>query len=149
MSEEMVRVNVAEIEGSALDFAVAICEGYDPQMLNTKTGVVYSLSGHYAPTVDWARGGVIIGREKIGLLFRARTACRDEDWFATPDDQDVVESYEGESFDATFMVNAGDGFFGPTALVAAMRCYVNKKMGPVVDVRADLVAAKPASGPKF
>lgn len=54
-----------------------------------------------------------------------------------------VEMNEGEDREywATFYaVDSGEGrVYGPTMLVAAMRCYVLSKQGPYIDVPDDLV----------
>jgi hypothetical protein len=109
-------MKTSELTGAALDWAVAKCAGFDPETLNTKTGVVYSLRyGVYTPSTNWAQGGPIIEREFIELT------CTDE-WKAfmrfhsSPCDED-----------------------GPTPLIAAMRCYVASKLGDDIDVPKELL----------
>lgn len=74
-------------------------------------GRVLSLTS-WAPSTDWAQGGPIIEREKIELRFY-REWCGDLD----------TMSY---------------GLFGPTPLIAAMRCYVASKLGDEVEVPEEL-----------
>jgi hypothetical protein len=112
-----------ELTGAALDWAVAIAEGFDPETLNTKTGVVYSLSyGVYTPSTNWKQGGPIIERERIATTPMTPTVGEDRTpyWFA---------NYEGQ-------ITYRDG---PTPLIAAMRCYVASKLGDDVDVPKELL----------
>lgn len=93
--------------------------------------------GPQARLLLWARpwrSGPIIERDGIGLLFDAGSACRLPSWFATPDDQSVQTSYEGENFDPAFVVDEAPGVRGPTPLIAAMRCYVASKLGEEVEI---------------
>ena len=71
--------------------------------------------GIYKPSTDWAQGGPIIEREGITL------EKRDDLW------------------DATF--DSGECFFwefGPTPLIAAMRCYVASKLGDEIELPTEL-----------
>jgi hypothetical protein len=97
----------------------------------------YDLSW-YHPSTNWAQGGPIIEREGIGILFDGGSACRKASWFATPDDQSISTSYEGECFDPAFMVSEDAGVYGPTPLIAAMRCYVASKLGDEVEIPEEL-----------
>jgi len=60
-------------------------------------------------STDWAQGGPIIERERIDVLYE-----HDLRWIAVP--QKGIESY------------------GPTPLIAAMRCYVASKLGDEVEI---------------
>lgn len=148
----MTKVKVAEATDTVLDYMVAVALGGtefwfdtvntywiklddEDRALSTK----WSDQQNFAPTALWAHGGLIIEREGIGMLFDAGSACRESAWFATPDDQQVSHGYEGENFDPAFMVYEADGCYGPTALVAAMRCFVTSKLGPEVEVPDVLV----------
>jgi len=109
-------MKTSELTGAALDWAVAIAEGFDPETLNTKTSVVYSLRyGVYAPSTNWAQGGPIIERERITLRF----------W----EGESVVDAYKWDTPSST----------GPTPLIAAMRCYVASKLGDDIDVPSELM----------
>jgi hypothetical protein len=111
-----------ELTGAALDWAVAKCEGFDPETLNTKTGVVYSLRyGVYRPSSDWAQGGPIIEREGIGF----------DQYADYPRWQAFTPAPEQPSGQAVCN--------GPTPLIAAMRCYVASKLGDEVYVPEELV----------
>ena len=62
---------------------------------------------HFYST-DWAEGGPIIEREKI------TTEWTGEDWMG--------------------YIRHDEEFFGPTPLIAAMRCYVASKLGEEITV---------------
>ena len=64
-------------------------------------------------STNWAQGGPIIERERIDVLYE-----HDLRWIAVP--QKGIESY------------------GPTPLIAAMRCYVASKLGDEVDIPEEL-----------
>jgi hypothetical protein len=117
-------MKTSELTGAALDWAVAKCGGFDPETLNTKTGVVYSLRyGVYRPSTNWAQGGPIIEREKMDI------ACWDAHsmpWKASIDgDTDAGVALYVE--------------YGPTPLIAAMRCYVASKLGDTIDIPEELL----------
>lgn len=103
--------------------------GHDPIRLNPRPDVYYSSA--YSPTTDWALGGPIIEQEKIGVWW-ATHFVDDEGteygnhWYAEPGmtDENADKSY-------TCMT-------GPTALVAAMRCFVASHLGDEVDVPEEL-----------
>jgi hypothetical protein len=105
-----VAVLVSELTGPALDWAVAKCE-YPAFESETCTDI----GNHRRYSLDWSQGGPIIGRELIST-----------DW-----DNDCWNASVGDF---------GGYSSGPTALIAAMRCYVVSKLGGVVDIPAELVA---------
>lgn len=73
----------------------------------------------YTPSTDWAQGGSIIEREGICLI-------------APHDDITVWE--------AVHPALPHDEEYGPTPLIAAMRCYVASKMGDDIEIPQELVA---------
>ena len=110
-------MKTSELTGGALDWAVALIEYPEwkeqgflevfPHDLSFDDGTVY------APSIDWAQGGLIIEREKIAIDW-------DHDcWNASTDSHPAYYSAE-------------------TPLVAAMRCYVASKLGDEVDVPEEL-----------
>jgi hypothetical protein len=68
-------------------------------------------------STDWAQGGPIIEREEIDL-----GVYRNDCWRAS--------KYVGDSITANG--------YGPTPLIAAMRCYVVLKLGVAVDIPDEL-----------
>ena len=69
-------------------------------------------------STDWTQGGPIIERERIS--------------FVSPNE--VID--EWEAVHPTQMHNES---YGPTPLIAAMRCFVASKLGDEVDVPNELV----------
>ena len=122
-------MKTSELQGAALDWAVAKCEGlkvrvmsgvcHDVELLDMQvdgdTRIIYS--------TDWAQGGPIIERERLTV------------WFERHDDVD-------SGLPIWF---AQDGYApamqGETPLVAAMRCYVAGILGDEVEVPDELEAA--------
>ncbi len=124
----MVKIKTSELTGAALDRAVSVVQGYDYDIVDGQvvTGMsVLITSGDFAgchtdevfsPSTDWAQGGPIIERERVML-----TPCQGT-WRAEgPGDYELNRCH-----------------YGPTPLVAAMRCYVASKLGPTVQVPAEL-----------
>lgn len=101
-------MKTSELTGAALDWAVAKCEGK-----------IYGIPGtryEFQPSTHWAQGGPIIEREGINLDNYAKNP-RWSAWTPAPD----REYGEAQAF-------------GPTPLIAAMRCYVASKLGDEVDL---------------
>ena len=115
-TNETVEVKTCNLIDAALDWAVAKCKGYKIQYFANVTGIFVNGGDGYeyfSPSRDWGQGGTIIEREKIQL---------DEShslWGA-------MHSYEYYSY-------------GPTPLIAAMRCYVASKLGDTVKIPKDLL----------
>ena len=105
-------MKVNQLEGAALDWAVAQCEYVDVRYGFDDNCPEYS--------TDWAQGGPIIQEEMIEI-FR-----RDEKWFA-------------------YSVNSKpEDFYGPTPLIAAMRCYVASHFGEEIEVPDELLQGEEA-----
>jgi hypothetical protein len=110
-----VKIKTSELTGVALDYAVAKCEGVPVDA----PGYDWKI-GHWAHqySIDWAAAGVIIEREGIELK---RGLVRPFVW-------------------AAFAYNNPTAHrCGPTALVAAMRCYVSSKLGDEVEIPNELI----------
>lgn len=109
-----MKIKTSELQGAALDWAVAKCEGIEFTYEDHPHHEMFDM--HYS--TDWAQGGPIIQREKIATAYQ------------TEDDGWEVPNW------AAWMALAEDRqmTMGETPLVAAMRCYVASKLGPEVDV---------------
>jgi hypothetical protein len=105
--------------GTALDWAVAKCEGHDAHCY---IGVVYTTMHkrlgpecHYS--TDWSQGGPIIERERIVVTpvggYWEANGCK--------------PPYHDDTFST-----------GDTPLIAAMRCYVASRLGDEVEVPEEL-----------
>ena len=136
----MTHIYTKELSGAALDWAVAKCEGLDFDILTSpacvaladrdswgKRRVLDPLEGGdnlYSPSSNWAQGGMIIDRR--GIQFMHNLPCsQGREWEARP------------AFDAR---GAGGRWgYGPTHLIAAMRCYVASELGDETDVPEELL----------
>ena len=123
-----MKIKTAELIGRQLDYAVALSAGgtgfrYDTiaSYWITIDGKHYVLSNGwsedqcYTPSTNWLRGGPIIERESISIC----TQMTNKDWMAG--------SFHGDI----------DGF-GPTPLIAAMRCFVASRLGDEAEVPEEL-----------
>ncbi len=116
-------MKTSELTGAALDWAVAKCEGHSFVLGDTEyeiDGRTYQRGGcsiEHRYSTNWAQGGPIIERENITL--RSRHHFGIEDWEAE-------------------VMGTGINSFGPTPLIAAMRCFVASKLGDEVNVPEDL-----------
>ena len=118
-----VEVKTSDLIDEALDWAVAMCEGYDCQFDDEVTGPwLIPQEGYlhdekpltrYIPSTDWSQGGPIIDREKLDMYYQ-----HDLQWVAAP--------------------QRGIEYIGPTPLIAAMRCYVASKIGDTVEIPKEL-----------
>jgi len=106
-----------ELRGVALDWAVAKCDGV---INGDALDVGFVREVGYTPSTDWEQGGPIIECEGINLDQYAKNPS----WSAwTP----APEQPTGEA-----------QAYGPTPLIAAMRCYVASKLGDDIEVPNDL-----------
>lgn len=106
-------MKVSELEGAALDWAVANCE----ELVSTNTKNLFEpwyLLRNYTPSTDWAQAGPIIERESISLEWTG------ESWMA--------------------YIWHDEEFFASTPLVAAMRSYVADKLGDEIEVPEEVAA---------
>jgi len=114
-------MRTSDLSGAALDWVVTKIEA------ERKRFTVYP---EYITdySTDWARGGPIIERENISVMFSFDL----QTWVSAIGELWVPE--EG-------------GIHGPTPLVAAMRCYVASKLGDEVEIPEELSAhATPPEG---
>lgn len=103
-----------ELTGAALDWAVTKAEGFDHEVTSNEWGM-------WGWATDWAQGGPIIERERIATGFEKF------------DDVDSALSIWG----AFKYAGLFEGY-GPTPLIAAMRCYVASKLGDEVALPEEL-----------
>lgn len=134
-----LKVKTRDLTGSALDWAVAKCEGADVGIISPGWVVKasYSVFGtrrllcpleeggeFYSPSTIWEQGGPIIEREEIGVRRNAPCSAGRE-WEATPS---ILAKGAG-----------GRWGYGPTPLIAAMRCLVASKLGNEIEVPDELL----------
>lgn len=132
-------MKTSELVDDPLDFAVAKCNGknYTDRAHHyeySTTGDVVYLAGGCSersfPSSDWSEGGPIIEREQI-TVKRYNYPTRIDgnlgrDWLA----------YRSNGLGPH--VNEYS-MWGPTPLIAAMRCYVASKLGDDVDIPEELL----------
>jgi hypothetical protein len=121
-------MKTSELTGVALDWAVAKCEGEVTDLIFDGITWGFKLDGElkvlskgwaqsmiYLPSTNWSQGGPIIERELIETTRGG--AYAEHFWKAT---RNSITAY------------------GPTPLIAAMRCYVASKLGGEVDIPEEL-----------
>lgn len=123
-----MEVRTSELTDLALDWAVATLEGYgglrnNPHLfnqaliMNRKDGqcVLFSTLNFSA---NWTIAGPIIEKEKMDIKWVTANRCRAcLDWL----DEGFFED------------------FGPTPLIAAMRCFVASRLGDEIDIPEELL----------
>lgn len=133
----MKQIKVSEASGIVLDYLVAKCKGFDymkaeGQRARTNKGRPFWMeTPRYHPHNDWSQGGLIIEREgirwnKAGDLFYAWTP--DHPWIdPLHEPQEDCDRIQWRGF-----------AYGPTLLIAALRCYVASKLGETAEVPEEL-----------
>ena len=108
-------IKVSEATPSQINYLVAKIEGvkFTLEQVYGLWSVMTDNYKFYEPATDWAQGGPIIEREGITLTHQQTQ------WVAQTDD-DVFA-------------------YGPTPLIAAMRCYVVSKLGDNIDIPDELL----------
>ena len=120
---DTVTVKTCELIGPALDWAVAKCEG-DTSVVQFSP--LASSKHYFAPSKKWSQGGPIIERESIDTFTEKKSYP--DSWLAS------VARYQN----ATKLVGWRIHQYGPTPLIAAMRCYVASKLGDTVQIPREL-----------
>ena len=115
-----MKVKTADLTRPALDLAVAKClqPGYEEWRL------IRWIEQEFAPTANWAQGGPIIEREELGLKRNA-PCSRGREWEASPS--------------ITAKGAGGKWGYGPTPLIAAMRCFVASRLGDEIEIPEELL----------
>ena len=132
-------MKTSELTGAALDWAVAIAQGFKPEQLyiekwsnsiytrtfdddGNPTGYMTGPDRLYSR--KWEAGGPIIEREKIGVQ---------------PDGHDGEYGWVARKWHAKNHMKADRPCtYGPTPLIAAMRCYCCSTLGDTVDIPEEL-----------
>lgn len=116
-----MKIKTSELIGPALDWAVAMCRGFDrldeDQWL-MRDGISDMPLVAYNPSSDWAQGGPIVEQEGVEIFRLLGSSAYG--WGARKPSIGGMRP--------TYCRN------GPTPLVAAMRCFVASKLGDKVDV---------------
>jgi hypothetical protein len=111
-----MKVKVNEATLIQLNWMVAKCLGTEHLFAGHEVGRL-----HY--TTNWAQGGPIIERETIALFIGMEP-----------------ERKENERWGAfSYRVGSDKTQYGPTLLIAAMRCYVASSLGDEVEIPDELI----------
>ena len=125
----MAKLKTAELLGAALDWAV--CEA-DRNIPTVVDGTVRMTPWHqtvYAPSTNSAQGEPLMELAQISVV-----RCRDL-YFPKGNEK-------GDYYEPYWRATAGVAKqYGPTPLIAAMRCFVALKLGNEVDVPEELIRA--------
>lgn len=126
-----MKVKASQLIDLALDWAVAKCEeeqdrrvtvirreDYVGKTIERETEFDSGTYEWWAPSRIWAQGGPIIDREELGFAKYGPNKTWKAVIGATP---------------------RGTPAYGPTPLVAAMRCYVATKLGDEVEIPDELM----------
>jgi hypothetical protein len=110
----MKQIKTSGLSGAALDYAVALCEGFTFEAV--ESFIAYREEDkRFCYSTDWAQGGSIIEREYIEVYKHGLPLVG---WVARQGKRHA---------------------HGDTLLIAAMRCYVASKLGDVVIVPDELI----------
>lgn len=120
-----MKVQTSTLIGPPLAWAVAQCEGTPIEVFHGKLWMPNPYAGaeltSFDPAERWDQGGPISERENIR---------------STPQGDGTWTAEHADGFGGDWDTNE---VFGPTELVAKMRCYVLHKLGPEVDVPEELL----------
>ena len=125
-----MKTKTYELTGAALDWAVQAAQ-YDYPL----DEVWEYRNDAFKPSTNWAQGGPIIERERLGLEY-------DREWVYDPAAQDPDDEPDnGDRWRADYNVRGDQCLseYGPTPLIAAMRCLVCSKLGDEVEIPEGLL----------
>jgi hypothetical protein len=114
-----MKLKTADLTRQALNWAVAEAANADAHTVSlyrrgkTLTRMDTDAQEYWSPSTDWSQGGPIIEREKIA------TGPYGDQWYAQS--SKIIDTY-----------------YGPTPLIAAMRCYVASRLGDEVEVPEEM-----------
>ena len=129
-----MKIKISEATNIQLDWLVAKCEGYveegvygEPKIIDGCVHLHYCdvvLSSDFKPTTDWSDGGPIIERECIQTLAYGAASEHPKN----PEYWEAVLDMKTESAVG----------YGPTPLIAAMRCFCTSKLGDEAEIPEEL-----------
>jgi hypothetical protein len=121
-----MKIKTDKLTGAQLNWAVASC-----QPATTALELLdLDIYNGFNPSTKWAQGGPII--ERAGMEFSSEL-CDDSGRYIRCDPEDIylAKCQIGDAMAPTCA-------WGPTHLIAAMRCYVAATLGAEVDVPEEL-----------
>ena len=133
----MKRIKVSEATPIQLDYLVAIAKGdsvvekhfgdFQGFYVVIDSDLFSKVGRSYSPSSRWNQGGPIIEREHLDVCWIPANEYFPACW--------VVRTPRPESH-RDFWVTG----YGPTPLIAAMRCFVISRLGDTVEVPEELAA---------
>ena len=141
-------IKTSTLTGSQLDWAVAKCEGADFHHVGNVLCVLWTEKfdvrlTDYNPSTNWAQGGPILEREFIATLSVETNPC-ERRWAANPN-RVTQTTFDDGGYPMDFggypMLSVYESrcHYGPTPLIAAMRCRVSSKLGNEVAIPEELI----------
>lgn len=112
--------------GTALNLPVEVCQIFQYGKPNGKHYISIGETDkdgaevYFEPSKDRSQGEQIIEQEEIGIECLGKSAIYANPWLAARTEDDTE-------------------YAGPTALIAAMRCVVARKLGDEVDIPEELL----------
>lgn len=126
-----MKIKTSELTGAALDWAVTICEGWSVSVNEFMRS--QQSSSKFAYSTVWAKGGPIVEREDINVNRYTHSEV-------TEGGQEIYRKDGWTAFTtATGYWITPTRQYGPTPLIAAMRCRVASKLGNEIDVPEELL----------
>ena len=130
-----MKIKTSELNDQALDWAVATCQNVECDRQNRPIWFDdEDQRADYAPSTNWSQGGPIIEREHIDIRHTFTKGG-----YRTAQSVDAVHATINlPNGNVVFKAERAIWEYGPTPLIAAMRCYVASKLGDEVDVPEEL-----------
>ena len=156
-----ITIRTADLTGAVLDWAVAVAEGKDYSACKDwgNAGVNdlgrcsiahrnWNGAKYFEPSKNWGHGGPIIDRENIGISPPTSRVHRNGGYspgWGPSGYWSATTWHAGVNGKRSIMLHES------SALIAAMRCYVESKLGESIDVPQHVVdsaqrAAQAAQG---
>jgi hypothetical protein len=123
-----MKIKTSELIDSALDWAVWTASGGAAAYPKTASGKAFlklwlrNSAKYIHPSTDWSQGGPIIEREGLTI---GKVVSSHNEWSA--------ESFQDDGIRVRHLR------YGPTPLIAAMRCYCASRLGEEAEVPEELV----------
>lgn len=146
----MSAIKAADLIGPALDWAVTYANRDAGHRDFIKKLPIFGTQPIYS--MDWSAAGPLIEREGITIIrcnddygVDDRGFCnnvRIAVWCATTGQHGSTSSTEHQDHDEMYQIDCASVTYGPTPLVAAMRCYVASQLGATVEIPDELLREK-------
>ncbi len=109
-----MKVKTCKLKDKALDWAVAASLDKGTNLTQEQLAKL-AAADRWEPSTDWGQGGMILDAEKLSI-----SPAKNDGYMA-------------------WAFPKGNGSWGETYLMAAMRCYVTSKFGNFIDIPEELL----------